>query len=155
MEPEVELPYLLEPVALISNATESLEHLRLVFRGICLEHSRTAGHRLLGRPTPQMREQVDLHAGLIECDANLAVTLGVLLRRAVQPVHERDRFARRLGDEATPHPVLARMLPAVAREHRIHRELRVGGGHQVGGKLGVVECGGPERGLDHDSDSKE
>src|SRR5207245_3175605 len=79
VETEVELPYLLEPVAPVSNATESLEHLRLVFRRVCLEPLRTAGHRLLGRPTPQVREQVDLQAGLIERYANLAVTPGVLL----------------------------------------------------------------------------
>src|SRR5258708_31428472 len=114
---KVELPYLLEAVSPIANATESLEHLRLVFRRVGLEHLRTAGGRLLGRPTPQVREQVDLQPGSIEGYDNLAVALRVLLRRSVHPVDECDRLARHLPAEGNVRPALARVRPAVSREH--------------------------------------
>src|SRR5712664_2248066 len=115
---KVELPYLLEAVSPIANATESLEHLRLVFRRVGLEHLRTAGRRLLGRPTPKVREQVDLQPGSIEGNDHFAVALWVLLRRSMHPVDECDRLARHLCDEANVGPVLAGVRPAVSREHR-------------------------------------
>src|SRR5712691_1419894 len=70
---EVELPYLLEPVSRVANPGNGREHLRLVFRGVRVEHARAAGGGLSACPKPQMSEQLDVQAGLIEGDANLAM----------------------------------------------------------------------------------
>src|SRR5437879_1531490 len=57
----------------------------------------------------------------------------------MDPAEKGDRAAATLRQEACVLVANARVLPAIANQHGVLGERRIGGGHQVRRSLGVVE----------------
>ena len=133
---EIELPASLDPFAPVTKRGERVEHLGFIFGAVAHEQPRTVRDRLFPNPREHRDQQATVEMPLLEPHLDLAVTVGKLVPRSVNPAEVTDRRTIALCDEAAVGESLARRFPTQAHDHRVL-------GHHVRRQLCVGKGGGP------------